>query len=151
MLHLAGNKAQLQLGPVCSPQGRVLSSPLHLTLSLQRQQKLLLRIPVCWEEISSDGDSLFQLCSLLSPTGLRLKPKERCDRCMLRRLQSAAISSLAEVHRQSPLQSFPTRVLHVLTRPPPLPLAPFFKTDCSCWFCCLRFYCLKLEQMVIVY
>lgn len=91
-----------------------------------------------------------ELYFLLFPTVLLLKHKKKYDRYMLCRIQKVAVSPLSQsTLRTFPLQSFSTHVPHVFTHLLPLPPAGFFFNDCSFWFRCLRFYCLKLEQMVL--
>lgn len=99
-----------------------------------------------------------ELYFCLSPTGLCRKHKKKYDGCMLCRTQNIAMSPLLQsTLRRFLLQLFCMHVLHVLMYLLPLYLCILFFSfffflllnDCSCWFHCLWFYCLKLEQMVI--
>lgn len=68
---------------------------------------------------------------------------------MLCKIQNVAISSLL----QSSSRNFPCNhflLMHCMySLTSFLSLFFFFSNECSCLFCCLQFYCLKLEQMVI--
>lgn len=90
-----------------------------------------------------------ELYSLLSPTGLHLKHKKKIwwVHAVQNTERNNKLSRAEYLEKVSPAIIVYACIACIHSPPSSIPV--FFLNDCSCLFRCLRFYCLKLEQMVI--